>query len=182
MKTLEQIYNENHFKEDDFTTDKGLRHSYIPIYEKYLNKYKNNSTVLEVGIYRGDSIKLWNEYFQNSKIFGIDKRIDKNIICPTNTFLFECDSTNKKNLDDIFENEMFDVIIDDGCHRLEVQYSTYLNLFPKLKKGGIYFIEDIENLDKDIFFIKKNWPNAQILDLRHERKNCLDNVMIVLEN
>ena len=38
----------------------------------------------------------------------------------------------------------FDLIIDDGLP-LTKQQKLYLNSFNKLKKGGIYIIEDVSN-------------------------------------
>lgn len=38
----------------------------------------------------------------------------------------------------------FDVIIDDGSHRSDHMIATFRALFPKLRAGGIYFIEDLE--------------------------------------
>jgi hypothetical protein len=48
---------------------------------------------------------------------------------------------NKCN--DALGDLMFDVIIDDGLHEAEAQMNTFANLFPRLKNGGYYFIEDI---------------------------------------
>ncbi len=37
----------------------------------------------------------------------------------------------------------FDVIIDDGSHRPDHQQITLAALFPHLKPGGLYFVEDL---------------------------------------
>ena len=59
---------------DHNLTDKGTRHSYIPIYEELFpsENRKDIKNVLEIGIAWGGSIKLWSDYFPNAKICGID--------------------------------------------------------------------------------------------------------------
>jgi 23S rRNA U2552 (ribose-2'-O)-methylase RlmE/FtsJ len=47
--------------------------SYLDIYEKYFEKNRFNiKTVLEIGVYKGSSLKMWKEYFPNATIYGID--------------------------------------------------------------------------------------------------------------
>ena len=36
-----------------------------------------------------------------------------------------------------------DVIIDDGLHSWEAQQQTLVNMWPSLREGGYYFIEDV---------------------------------------
>ena len=59
-------------------TDKALGEGrgpvgYIELYEKYFEEIRHLDNVfLEIGIYRGDSIRMWAEYFTNSHIIGMD--------------------------------------------------------------------------------------------------------------
>jgi len=58
---------------DNDRTDKNTLHSYLDIYQTLFNNKKNTAkNILEIGIYRGGSIKLWSEFFINAKIYGID--------------------------------------------------------------------------------------------------------------
>ena len=57
-------------------TDKGptgsyyIKHNYTEIYGDLLRYYKNRkNNILEVGIRQGGSLKMWEEYFQNSTIW-----------------------------------------------------------------------------------------------------------------
>jgi hypothetical protein len=70
MKSLNEIYQ--NYKSPEGHGDKGTAHTYIDEYEKLLGQYRENSSVLEIGICRGESIKMWDEYFINSKVYGID--------------------------------------------------------------------------------------------------------------
>ena len=41
----------------------------------------------------------------------------------------------------------FDIVIDDGSHILEHIIKTFTHIFPHVKKGGYYFIEDLMVID-----------------------------------
>ena len=60
-------------------TDKNSTHSYIELYENLLhNKQFTAKNILEIGIQRGGSIKLWHDYFINATVYALDiQSIDK---------------------------------------------------------------------------------------------------------
>ena len=54
-----------------FCTDKNQ--VYLDNYERLFSGIKNEKiTLLELGIFRGESLLLWENYFSNGKIIGID--------------------------------------------------------------------------------------------------------------
>ena len=90
----------------------------------------------------GGSLRVWRDYFSKAQVYGID--IAKDCMFSEErikTFLF--DSSEKEYCDYYLDNLEFDIIIDDGNHDPKYQVKTLKNLFPKLKEGGIYIIEDI---------------------------------------
>ena len=90
----------------------------------------------------GGSLRVWRDYFPKAQVYGID--IAKDCMFSEErikTFLF--DSSEKEYCDYYLDNLEFDIIIDDGNHDPKYQVKTLRNLFPKLKEGGIYIIEDI---------------------------------------
>jgi cephalosporin hydroxylase len=179
MKSLAEIYR--NYQTPDGQGDKGTAHSYIEKYEELLEPYRDNSTVLEIGIAGGYSLHMWGEYFNESKIYGVD--ISPEILNNPNLIsdkfnIIHSDATTPEFLEKI-KNLTFDVIIDDGSHFLHHQLSSFNLLKSKLKKGGIYIIEDVTNLDdniKDIF--KKLHNNCEIVDLRNI-KGRYDDVLII---
>ena len=93
------------------------------------------------------------------------------------------DSANKNSdvLTKHFENDSFDIIIDDGNHSFEYQLLTLQNFFPKLKKGGIYVIEDVEDrtIKNNIMLNQfKMFKDFEIIDLRNKDKRD-DSVLFI---
>lgn len=176
---LKSIINDN-------TTDKNTLHSYIPTYELLFSQKKISATsILEVGINLGGSIKLWNDYFCNAEIYGIDqKNMDENIINLTNEkrikLLLNKDAYN------INENEFdikFDVMIDDGSHDLEHQIYFLQKYLHFLKDDGIFIIEDVQNIEHiEIFkqFTPENYKKyIEVYDLR-VNKGRYDDILFVI--
>ena len=97
-------------------TDKSSAfHNYTRIYSKYLSKFKAAPIkFLEIGIYYGNSVKLWERYFPNADLHFID--IDPNQIHyhSIRSHYHFVDQANKKALSNfvIGEGGDFDVIID----------------------------------------------------------------------
>jgi hypothetical protein len=73
---------------------------------------------------------------------------------------------------------MLDVIIDDGSHNLSDQIKSFLLLKPKMKKDGIYIIEDIENISQSKTIFESLHSNCQIIDNRHI-KGRYDDVLVI---
>lgn len=141
----------NKYKTDKGTSGSGY-HGFSLIYEQYLNDIKNDvKKVLEVGIGPGDencgeaaSLKMWADYFPNAIIHGADYQNFSHIKLPRiQTHL--CDQNNRDNLICLMNKlgNNFDLIIDDGSHNVIHQQITFGTLFPYLKPGGVYILEDL---------------------------------------
>ena len=121
-------------------------HNYSPFYEKYLSKYKNlrDLNILEIGSLRGAATASFFNYFDTPKIVCADinpfqlKEYSKNI----RPIYVDAQSNDILERLSAFLNEEFDIIIDDGSHNIKDQIITFNNFFKKLKKSGIYIIED----------------------------------------
>jgi len=127
---------------DDRPIDKWIH--YFEIYERHLEKYRNTSVnVLEIGVQCGGSLQMWKKYFgTNSKIVGID--IDENCKFTEEQINVEIgDQSDTTFLEKILsEYGQFDVIIDDGSHVQSDVLNSFFFLYPTLKRGGTYIIED----------------------------------------
>lgn len=147
------------------STDKGSYnklngHSYIQnFYEKEFEIYKDKKIkILEIGIFGGGSLKLWKEYFSRPKeIIGVD--ITNENLPPKHSNIdgvsYKFGDAYDPEFSKIFSND-FDIIIDDGPHTLESQI-TYIQLYlPKLKKGGLFIIEDVQDESWFKYFIDES--------------------------
>ena len=127
-------------------TDKSSKeHNYLSFYEFFFEKIRHAQIkILEIGVLVGASLKVWEEYFPNGIVIGAD--IDPGIkSLGTSRILTEIiDQSNIEDLVQLGVNHgPFDVVIEDGSHQWEHQITTFKTLFPFLKNGGIYIVEDL---------------------------------------
>jgi spermidine synthase len=177
MKQLYEIYRK--YSSPEGHGDKGTSHTYIEEYAKLLEPYRHNSTVLEIGLYSGESLRMWDEYFVNSNIIGVDiTSHNLSEIMLDKKFNILIGDATKESFLDMVSEQTFDVIIDDGSHNLSDQIKSFTLLKNKIKEGGIYIIEDVLYIDetKEIFYSLHD--NFEIIDNRHI-KNRHDDVLIV---
>lgn len=167
MKTLKDLneelkatYGETSL---DFT-DKGAEtgHSYIPFYAKYFEpKQSEDVRMLEVGISSGGSAYLWGKFFKELDYYSFDIAggfaqscpFQQELVSDERISLFWGQSAFDPSLAEQFGIETMDFIIDDGDHRANSQWQTFQNYWPRLAKGGVYFIEDVVNTDTAKNFI-----------------------------
>lgn len=154
---LEEIF-------DKYDSDKNSKfHNYCRQYESLFNNYRlNKLKYLEIGILKGESLKIMREVFTNAQyIVGIDinqtckqfENSDKNIFTEIG------DATDKHFIDKIIEKYgKFDIILDDGSHTNEDVIKTFEILFPLLNDDGLYIIEDTICF-KSYNHINNNYPN-----------------------
>jgi len=182
-KNLVEIFKEiGHFGEDIGCNDKNGTHSYLETYDRLFEPFRNDCDFLEIGLASGDSIKLWDRYFQTSSIVGVDLSIvfepptdSDNVIR-----LIAADAT-KSGIVEILNKECwkdckFNVVIDDADHQTISQVTTFNLLKHKVKKGGYYILEDILALDQEREKYLALHDNVEIVDMRHINgrfDNCL---------
>jgi SAM-dependent methyltransferase len=127
-------------------TDKcASDHNYVELYEKFFSPVRNQAKrVLEIGVWRGDSLRLWEEYFPSARIFGIDIN-DSSRYNTERIITAIADQANREQLGQFIEahGSDFDIVIDDGGHTMEQQQTSFGFLFPHVRPGGIYIIEDV---------------------------------------
>lgn len=162
-------------------TDKETLHGYVSsFYEENFLKFRDrNIDLLEIGVQFGGSLYLWNDYFQQGNIYGVDvvDLTDETINMYSRIKRFIHDAYDEKFSETLPD---FDIIIDDGPHTLE-SFIKCLDLYlPKLKNGGLLIIEDIPDLSY-IEKISKHAKNfkRRIIDTREKYKKS-DNIMFIV--
>jgi cephalosporin hydroxylase len=131
----------------DCKTGKIMSNRYDLYYERHLGPIRFAPLVfLEIGIQRGKSLKMWEEYLPSARISAID--IDEKCMSyqSERSRVFIGSQTDKGFLLQVVKASggHFDVIIDDGGHYVDQQLTSFQVLFPTLRSGGIYVIEDLE--------------------------------------
>jgi hypothetical protein len=130
----------------DCGTDKSSdTHNYAVKYDKYFSEYRDKAIkFFEIGIQHGYSVKMWEEYFSQAEIYAIDIERDCKAF-ETKRVKVEIGSQNDpdflKNVNEKYGP--FDIIVDDGSHHNESMYISFGTLFPLLKPGGLYVVEDL---------------------------------------
>ena len=164
--SLLELYEtmKNQYTHDQGFTDKGLPyHTYIEFYEKCFSPFRNKPvSLLEIGVNHGGSLEMWKKYFSQYTLMGVDLAenpikdkpyIESLTTDPNITLKFGRSSTDPAVAKEV-KNGTFDFIIDDGSHEYDVQVETFKVWAKKVKKGGVYFIEDI--LGSKLFEPMKN--------------------------
>jgi hypothetical protein len=160
-------------------------HNYSFFYNMVLsNIKKENINMLEIGIASGRSLKMWDEYFKNSNIYGWDI-IDCFGMDTDNIKTFIVDQGNEEQINRFLNSNKieFDFIIDDGSHMFKDQCISLFNLFPVLKSGGVYIIEDMWHETFDCFLklgYKKDYYGLVDTSIKNLIKK--DRINYVLDN
>ena len=153
---------------------------FFNVYEKHLSKFKNKPcNLLEIGIQKGGSLELWHHYFgEKCKIHGVDN--DPQVLDLIYDFEVDIEVGDQEDMkfwnDYTSKREFFDIIIDDGGHKMKQQENTVLSLFNKLNYGGVYIIEDTHTsywedfgggLNRENSFIERTKSLVDLLHIRH---------------
>jgi hypothetical protein len=130
-----------------FPTDKCMDgHNFVEIYDQIFAPMRDSSMrFFEIGILNGVSHLMWDEYFNDAKIFGIDIRDYAEKSKGSGIMTFVADQSNREDLSRFIDTSggHFNVVLDDGGHAMDHQQVSLGYLFPQVEPGGMFIIEDI---------------------------------------
>lgn len=119
---------------------------YFDIYHDHFQAYRNTEmTILEIGVFHGGSLQMWKHYFgSRARVIGIDinphcKDLEEEqiTICIGN-------QSDRLFLRDVASRfGPFEIVLDDGGHKMHEQIITFEELYPHISNNGIYFCEDL---------------------------------------
>jgi hypothetical protein len=132
-----------------YGTDKARDHWYTPHYERRFREMREAPiTLLEIGVggyatpsAGGKSLRMWRDYFPNAVIVGLD--------CMPQDAVEGCFIELGDQGDPAFLCQLgarydgFDIVVDDGSHRPADHLRSWWALWPFVREGGWYCIEDI---------------------------------------
>lgn len=121
-----------------------------------LHFVKPVENILELGIYKGGSVVLYNEIFQPKTLIAVDlstqpvehleRYIDNKSLRERIHCYYGVDQADRRALTRIAGSHLgsspLDLVIDDASHLIEQTRESFNFLFPLLAPGGYYIIED----------------------------------------
>jgi len=129
-------------KVDALHTHNGL--AYTDIYARYLRAWRRRRfTLLELGVFRGDSLRMWNAYFPRAEVIGLD--LEPRAVERAAGF----DVTTGSQADPAVLGGILErhpdvrVVVDDASHVTSLTIASFRYLFPRLPRGSLYIIEDL---------------------------------------
>ena len=170
-------------------SDKGKQHSYIEGWysQEFTDRKDDEMTIVEIGVFKGDSLRLFQDWFTNSLVIGIDpkpkweSKVGQGAEGLRNLIV---DDAYSDKVIDTFKDKSLDYIIDDGPHTLNSQLECIKKWTPKLKMGGKLIIEDVQDISKDYqTFVSaaiQAGLSSEVIDLR-DAKGRYDDVLMVME-
>jgi cephalosporin hydroxylase len=123
----------------EFTTDK-VHHGYLPTYLEIAAEIGSAGHVCEVGVWHGESLTMWQTLFPEGVVVGVDH--DPAAVWPPGTVRVVCSQDSPDLAGQVFEYGPYDLIVDDASHRGQPTKDAFTLLWPLVKPGGWYVVED----------------------------------------
>jgi hypothetical protein len=115
----------------------------------------------------GNSIRAWLKYFPSAAVFGVDIEHDTNewnVPGVKGRYVFtHGDQASGEFWKSFIEQQggNFDLIIDDGGHFNDGIITSFNALWPSVKRGGFYVIEDLATAYGGVtaVYVRPGFPN-----------------------
>ena len=120
---------------------------YYKRYDDFIEHHKIfPASILEIGTFKGESTKVFSMAYPNAKIVTLDIHLrDIDFTGYNNIVYLQADQSCSSLLTSIIEEhfpEGVDLVIDDASHFGYISKLTFETVFPLVKNGGAYLIED----------------------------------------
>jgi hypothetical protein len=155
---------------DEYGSDKGTRlssHGYTRVYSRLFERIRRDEIILlEMGLLRTDmdgrrpgnaaegateaacsrapSLEMWHAFFPMARIYGFDIDDFSSVVMDRCTTV-SGDMSSAVDLDRLVQaiGKPIDIVIDDASHASHHQQIALGHLFPCVRPGGMYIIEDL---------------------------------------
>jgi hypothetical protein len=133
-------------------TDQWGPHFYTPVYHELFQHLRDLPIrLLEIGVgghesslMGGASLLMWADYFPHAHVVGIDIAEKRVAPHPRITILRGAQEDAAFLQHVIATHGPFDIVVDDGSHVPAHVRASFDVLFPALRDGGFYVIEDVQ--------------------------------------
>lgn len=120
------------------------RHDYADSYEFHFHRFREQPiTFWEIGVDRGDSLRLWSDYFPQATIVGIDLRPPTlpDYQLPPRTVFVQGNATDPEFIRSLAAQYPPDAVLDDGSHRAGDLRAAFNLIWPLTR--SVYAVEDL---------------------------------------
>jgi cephalosporin hydroxylase len=142
----------------DFLTNDGrLIHKwahYFPVYERHFARFRNQPvTMLEIGVGQGGSLQMWKRYLGPfAQIIGMEIRAAAKDYEEDQIHVRIGDQGDPSFLAGVVrEFGPFDIVLDDGSHRMDHIHASFKALYPAVRHNGVYLVEDLHTAYSERF-------------------------------
>ncbi|MGI4978539.1 MAG: class I SAM-dependent methyltransferase [Janthinobacterium lividum] len=128
-------------------TDKSSRHhDFLRVYESFFAPMRDRALrVLEIGVWEGESLQTWAEFFPRAQVVGADINPDTVRFAGGRVAVEVADQSDPERLAALAAaHGPFDIVVDDGSHVWAHQILTLQVLLPHVVAGGFYVVEDLD--------------------------------------
>ena len=123
-----------------FSTDK-IAHGYMPAYHRIVRELGPAARVCEAGVFFGGSLATWQVLFPDGLVAGIDN--SPHALWPDGTIEIRAEQDDPALPAMLREHSPeWDLVIDDASHDGALTARTLELLWPLVRPGGFYVIED----------------------------------------
>lgn len=135
-----------------YGSDKWGAHAYTRRYERHFAPLRDQPlNILEIGVggftdprRGGASLSVWKRYFPRALVHGMDIT-DKTALSEQRITVLQGDQSCTDDLAAVAAAAgPFDIVIDDGSHVSAHLLTTFHALWPALRYGGMYIMEDLQ--------------------------------------
>lgn len=119
---------------------------YFEVYHRHFERFRGKPvTVLEFGVNQGGSLQMWRSYFgRRARIYGVDIDPRCRRLAGRRMKILIGDQEDRDFLRSVVaETGPIDVVIEDGGHHMGQQIATFEEVYPHVRDGGVFLIEDL---------------------------------------
>lgn len=144
-------------KADVNHTFRGM--SYLDVYDSYFAPIRQQvKCVLELGVFRGASLMTWRDYFPNAQVWGIDIDPIANANYGDRVKVVTGSQVDPAAIAQVAPGQEFDIVVDDGSHLVDHLIGSFELIWPRVKPGGFYVMEDLGCSYSDMGPWRTVWP------------------------
>jgi hypothetical protein len=118
--------------------------AFVSTYDAIAARIGPAGAVCELGVNRGISLTMWLERFPDGIVVGVDNQ--ESCVWPEGTIKVVCSQVdpNLSSLVRRYSPAGYDLVIDDCSHEARLTKASWEMLWPIVRPGGFYVIEDWE--------------------------------------